>query len=93
MEDWAEVHRLLHREGGPKARIARELGMSCNTVDRLPGLKEPPVHVREPAPSKLDPFKDQVRAMLAADPSVPATVQVDLVAHRHQARCRPREPA
>jgi transposase len=74
MQDWAEVHRLFHREGVPKARIARQLGMSRNTVDRLLGLKEPPVYVREPAPSKLDPFKDQVRAMLAADPSVPATV-------------------
>jgi transposase len=74
MQDWAEVHRLFHREGVPKARIARQLGMSRNTVDRLLGLKEPPVYVREPMPSKLDPFKDQVRAMLAADPSVPATV-------------------
>jgi transposase len=74
MQDWAEVQRLFHREGVPKARIARQLGMSRNTVDRLLGLKEPPVYVREPAPSKLDPFKDQVRAMLAADPSVPATV-------------------
>src|SRR6056297_418039 len=74
MQDWAEVHRLFHRERVPKARIARQLGMSRNTVDRLLGLKAPPVYVREPAPSKLDPFKDQVRAMLATDPAVPATV-------------------
>lgn len=74
MQDWAEVHRLFHREGVPKARIARQLGMSRNTVDRLLGLREPPVYVRAPVPSKLDPFKDQVRAMLASDPAVPATV-------------------
>jgi transposase len=74
MQDWAEVHRLFHRERVPKARIARQLGMSRNTVDRLLELSEPPVYVRAPMPSKLDPFKDQVRAMLAADPSVPATV-------------------
>ena len=74
MQDWAEVHRLFHRERVPKARIARRLGMSRNTVDRLLSLSEPPVYERGPAPSKLDPFKDQVGAMLAADPSVPATV-------------------
>lgn len=28
MEDWAEVHRLFHREGRPKAAIARQLEMS-----------------------------------------------------------------
>lgn len=74
MQDWAEVHRLFHREGVPKARIARRLGMSRNTVDRLLGLSVPPAYVRSPVVSKVDPFKDQVRAMLAADPSVPATV-------------------
>jgi transposase len=74
MQDWAEVHRLFHREQVPKARIARRLGMSRNTVDRLLGLREPPVYVRAVSPSKLDPFKDQVRAMLSADPLVPATV-------------------
>lgn len=60
MQDWAEVHRLFHRERLSKARIARRLGMSRNTVDRLLGLSEPPAYVRAPMPSKLDPFKDQV---------------------------------
>jgi transposase len=38
VEDWAEVHRLFHREGRSKAAIARALGMSRNTVDRLLAL-------------------------------------------------------
>ena len=42
MEDWAEVHRLFHREGLAKAAIARRLGMSRNTVARLLELDEPP---------------------------------------------------
>ena len=42
MEAWAEVHRLFHREGRPKAAIARQLAMSRNTVERLLGLTEPP---------------------------------------------------
>lgn len=74
MEDWAEVHRLFHREGRPKAAIARQLGMSRNTVDRLLGLTEPPRYVRRPGGSRLDPFTEWIAAMLAADPRVRATV-------------------
>lgn len=74
MEDWAEVHRLFHREGRPKAAIARQLGMSRNTVERLLGLTEPPRYVRRPVSSQLDPFTEEIAAMLATDPSVRATV-------------------
>ena len=35
MQDWAEVHRLFHREHWTKTAIAEKLGMSRNTVDRL----------------------------------------------------------
>ena len=34
VRDWAEVHRLFEREGWSKTKIADELGMSRNTVDR-----------------------------------------------------------
>ena len=74
MEDWAEVHRLFHREGMTKAAIARRLGMSRNTVERLLGLQEPPRYVRTPQGSKLDPFADAIAAMLVQDPTVRATV-------------------
>lgn len=74
MEDWAEVHRLFHREGRPKAAIARQLAMSRNTVERLLGLSEPPRYVRRPMGSQLDPFTERIAAMLAADPTVRATV-------------------
>lgn len=74
MEDWAEVHRLFHREGRPKAAIARQLEMSRNTVERLLGLSEPPRYVRRPISSQLDPFTERIAAMLAADPTVRATV-------------------
>ena len=74
MEDWAEVHRLFHREGMAKAAIARRLGMSRNTVDRLLGLREPPRYARTPAGSQLDPFTERIAAMLAEDPTVRATV-------------------
>lgn len=74
MEDWAEVHRLFHREGLAKAAIARRLGMSRNTVDRLLGLTEPPRYRRALAGSQVDAFAEQIAAMLAADPTVRATV-------------------
>ena len=74
MEDWAEVHRLFHREGRPKAAIARQLEMSRNTVERLLGLSEPPRYVRRPTSSQLDPFSERIAAMLAADPTARATV-------------------
>ena len=48
--------------------------MSRTTVDRLLSLSEPPVYVRERAPSLLDPFKDAVLALLEKDPTVHATV-------------------
>lgn len=74
MEDWAEVHRLFHREGRSKAAIARQLEMSRNTVERLLGLTEPPRYARRPTGSQLDPFTARIAAMLAADPTVRATV-------------------
>lgn len=74
MEDWAEVHRLFHREGLAKAAIARRLGIGRNTVDRLLGRHAPPRYVRAPAGSQLDPFAERIAAMLAEDPTVRATV-------------------
>jgi transposase len=74
VEDWAEVHRLFHREGLAKAAIARRLGMSRNTVDRLLALAAPPAYLRRPMGSQVDPFTDAIAALLAVDPTVRATV-------------------
>jgi len=74
VEDWAEVHRLFHREGLTKAAIARRLGMSRTTVIRLLALREPPRYVRARAHSQLDPFREEIAALLATDPTTPATV-------------------
>ena len=74
MEDWAEVQRLFHREGLSKRHIARRLGMSRTTVIRLLALVEPPRYERQGGASLLHPHRDEIAAMLAADPTVPATV-------------------
>ena len=74
MEDWAEVQRLFHREDLSKRRIASRLGMNRTTVIRLLALAEPPRYERRRAGSLLDPYRAEIRALLAADPTVPATV-------------------
>ncbi len=76
VQDWAEVHRLA-AAGVSKSEIARQLSMSRTTVYELLARDGPPAYVRKPMPSLLDPFKDEVRAMLAADPSVRATVVLE----------------
>jgi transposase len=77
VHDWAEVHRLYHREHLAKAAIAKRLQMSRTTVIRLLELRDPPRYVREAPGSKLDPFKDSIAAMLDSDAEAPATVVLD----------------
>lgn len=74
VHDWAEAHRLYEREGCSKTAIARRLGMSRNTVDRLLGLKEPPRYERRSTGSLLDAFKPDIAELLEDDPEAPATV-------------------
>lgn len=74
VQDWAEVHRLFHRERWTKTAIADKLGMSRNTVCRLLSLGEPPQYERVPPKSSLDEFTDDVVAMLEENPTVPSTV-------------------
>lgn len=74
VQDWAEVHRLFHREGWSKTAVAEKLSMSRNTVDRLLGLDEPPKYQRARAGSALDQHHDAIVAMLEENPKAPATV-------------------
>jgi transposase len=77
VQEWAEVHRLFHRENRSKAEIATRLGMSRTTVYRLLALKELPRYDRERRPSLLDPHKAKIAELLALDAEAPATVIID----------------
>jgi transposase len=79
VQDWAEVHRLFHRDGLSKSAIAKRLGMSRTTVIELLARDGPPRYARAPAGSMLDPFKDEIRRMLADDPDVAATVVLERI--------------
>ncbi|MGH3545638.1 MAG: IS21 family transposase [Mycobacteriales bacterium] len=74
MEDWALILRLNLSEGVSKAQIARDLGISRNTVAKAVGSVDPPAYSRSPVVRSFEPFEQQVRQLLSETPSMPATV-------------------
>jgi transposase len=69
--DWAEV-RAMHADGVTKREIARRLGISRNTVDRLIAAEEPPRYSRAPAGSMLDPLEGVLRRLIEEVPDIKA---------------------
>ena len=74
VEDWAEIRRLRRAEGMPIKVIARVLGVSRNTVRSALASDGPPRYVRRPAGSIVDVVEPQIRELLQAYPTMPATV-------------------
>ena len=74
VEDWAEIRRLHRAERLPIKVIARVLGVSRNTVRAAIASDGPPKYVRRPAGSIVDAVEPRIRELLAAYPSMPATV-------------------
>ena len=70
--------KILHKQGMSSRAIARELGISRNTVKRyLQAKSEPPKYTPRPAvASLLDEYRDYIRQRIAdAHPyKIPATV-------------------
>jgi transposase len=61
-------------EGLSIHEIVRRTGHDRNTVRRALRREGPPVYRRPPRPSKLDPFREEIKALLRADPRIPSTV-------------------
>lgn len=78
MEDWALIRRLV-ADGVPKARIAARLGISRTTVVKAAASGAPPKYERKPGPTSFTVFEPRVRALLAAEPELPATVLAERV--------------
>ncbi|GIH16048.1 IS21 family transposase [Rugosimonospora africana] len=79
VEDWAEIRRLHRAEGLPIKMIARVLKISRNTVRAALAADRPPKYQRKPAGSIVDAFESQIRELLKAYPTMPATVIAERV--------------
>jgi transposase len=74
VEDWAEIRRLHRAERMPIKAIARVMGVSKNTVKRSLASDGPPRYERAGGGSIVDVVEPQIRELLTAWPSMPATV-------------------
>lgn len=74
MEDWAEIRRLRRSEGMPIKVIARVMGCSKNTVQSAVASEGPPRYERPSRGSVVDAVEPRIRELLAAWPTMPATV-------------------
>src|SRR5215210_2933236 len=74
VEDWAEIRRLYRAERMPIKVIARVVGCSRNTVKAALASETPPRYERRPAGSIVDAVEPRIRELLAACPTMPATV-------------------
>jgi transposase len=74
VEDWAEIRRLHRAEQMPVKAIARVMGCSKNTVKRALAAEGPPHYQRAARGSIVDPVEPRIRELLAAWPTMPATV-------------------
>ena len=74
VEDWAEIRRLHRAEEMPIKVIARVMGCSKNTVKAVLVSEGPPRYVRVGSGSIVDEVEPQIRELLAAWPTMPATV-------------------
>jgi transposase len=78
LEDWALIRRLA-AEGVPKARIAERLGISRTTVVKAVASDAPPRYERRPVETSFVVVEARVRALLADEPEMPATVLAERV--------------
>ena len=80
VQEWAEIRAMWSVEGLSIKEIARRTGHSRNTIRAALRCPEPPRYGPRPArPSKLDPFKAQIHALLADDGRVPSQVIRDRI--------------
>jgi len=79
VDDWAEIRRLHRAEGFPIRAIARQLGISKNTVKKAIADEGPPVYSRPARGSAVDAFEPAIRALLAEFPRMPSTVILERV--------------
>src|SRR5919112_368484 len=83
VEDRAEIRRLHRAEGMPIKAICRRLGVSRNAVRRALARDEPPRYERAARGSIVDLVEPAIRELLAAWPTMPATVIAERIGWDH----------
>lgn len=80
VQRWGEIRRMKEVEGLSIHEIRRRTGCHRDTIRRALASKEPPRYSRAPQPSKLDPFKEEIRRLLKVDPRILSTRVRELIA-------------
>jgi transposase len=83
VEDWAEIRRLHRAEQMPIKQVARVMGCSKNTVKRALAADGPPRYERPARGSIVDAVEPRIRELLAAWPTMPATVIAERIGWQH----------
>ena len=86
VEDWAEIRRLHRSEGMPIKAIARVMRVSKNTVKAALRSDGPPRYERPLPGSLVDAVEPRIRELLAAFPTMPATVIAERIGWEHSVR-------
>jgi transposase len=80
VEHWAEIRRMHFIDGVSIREIHRRTGLHRETIRRALAGKRPPAYRRAQAPSKLDPFKEEIERLLRSDHRIPGTRIRELIA-------------
>lgn len=80
VEHWAEIRRMHFIDGVSIREIHRRSGLHRETIRRALAAKHPPAYRRPNAPSKLDPFKEEIERLLRSDHRIPGTRIRELIA-------------
>jgi transposase len=80
VEQWAELRRLHFVQGVSIKELHRRTGLHRETIRKALRSSEPPRYERVAAPSKLNPFKDEIHRLLKEDPRLPNVRVGELIA-------------
>jgi transposase len=72
VEQWAEIRRMHGVERLSIREIGRRMGLHRKTIRRALASSEPPRYRRQPAGSKLDPYREWICEQLRVDPRIPS---------------------
>jgi transposase len=79
VEQWAEIRRMHLVDGISIREIHRRTGLHRETIRRALATERPPAYRRARGASKLDPFKEEIERLPAADHRLPGTRVRELI--------------